>query len=54
MIHKTVSSYKRRVKSWRGTAYLKDETHVERVIRETWWLMFIPFYSRITIKETTI
>lgn len=54
MIRKTVSNYKRRVKSYRGIRYMRSETHTEQVLRETWWLLFIPLYSRITIEKTML
>lgn len=52
MIFKTVSNYRRARKSYRRK--YRDETHTEQVLRETWWLLFVPLYSRIVIEKTTL
>jgi len=53
MIRKTVKDYRRMVKTW-NRKYL-DEHHTERVMLETWWVLWIiPVYSRETIMATNI
>lgn len=45
MIRKTAKVFKRRALSWES-GYLTNESHVETVYRETWWLFgIIPLYS---------
>lgn len=52
MIRKTQRIFNRRVKSWPNDAF-PIHTHTERVLRETWWLLWtLPLYSRDTIQET--
>lgn len=51
MVTKTEKIYKRRSREW-GRGYAIDSTRVERVKRETWWLLFVPVYSRVTIIST--
>ena len=54
MIKKTISKFKRRVKTNPGQKF-NDAYHIERVLRETWWLFWIiPMYSRDTIEATNI
>lgn len=53
MISKTIKEYIRRVKSKNYGS--SKEYHVERVVKETWWLLwFIPIYSQETIISTNI
>lgn len=51
MIRKTVKEHKRFVKSWNDR---NKDKHIERVIIETWWFLFIPLYSRQTILATNL
>lgn len=52
MIRKTVRIFKRYAKTWRGNRIRKDDTHVESVVRETWWLFAVlPIYSREAIRD---
>lgn len=53
MIRKTVKHYKRYVRTFPGDKFRKDE-HREQVLKETFWLLFIPIYSRQTIVATSI
>lgn len=50
MIRKTVRIYQRRVRTWEGReslASIGKPHHVERVRRETWWLLWVvPVYTR--------
>ena len=53
MLRKTVRDYRRIVRTWNRK--YRDETHVERVVRETWWLLgIIPLYSSEKIVATNI
>lgn len=53
MIRKTLKEYKRLAKNWDGPNLLND-THSERVIKETWWFLFIPIYSREIIVSSNL
>lgn len=55
MFRKTERNYLRRVKTWPKRRYATiTEYHNERVLRETWWFLFIPMYSRERIKATNV
>jgi hypothetical protein len=54
VIHKTYTNYRRVVKSYRKSRLSRDDIHTEQVLRETWWLLFVPIWSRITIEKTTL
>lgn len=46
MIQKTVRQFRRRSRTW-ARGYATSEEHIERVKRETWWLLgVVPLYSR--------
>jgi len=54
MIRKTVKDFRRMVNSGEPTL-AGSKTHIERVCRDTWWLLgFIPLYSRDVIVATSI
>ena len=53
MIRKTDKRFKRRSKVW-ARGYATEETCVDVVRRETWWLAFIPLYVRETIIGNTM
>lgn len=48
MIRKTVRYFKRLSPSWDGpTKSQTTDEHIERILRETWWLFgVLPIYSR--------
>jgi hypothetical protein len=48
VISKTVRIYKRTAYSWQGSRRrISDDKHTEKVVKETWWLLWcIPLYSR--------
>jgi hypothetical protein len=54
MISKTVKVFKRNVKTWPDRK-MNEEMHTERVLRETWWLLWvIPVFSRDSIEASNI
>lgn len=54
MIRKTITIHKRYAKSWRRNHLRKDDRHIEQVVRETWWFLFIPLYSRDAVHTTNL
>jgi hypothetical protein len=52
LIRKTMKRQKRRSETW-PRRYYTEETHVEVVRVETWWLLFLPVYSK-TFIETSV
>lgn len=51
MVRKTVRIFKRLTKSWDEGG----ESHIEKVVRETWWLFgVIPLYSRDTVQTSNL
>lgn len=53
MIRKTMKQAKRRSRSWQGN-YRKEVEHVEVVMKETWWFIIIPIYTRHTITYSNL
>ncbi len=53
MIRKTATIKRRNVKTWRGDSF-KGVNHVEDFLRETWWFLFVPVYSRETIIKSNM
>jgi hypothetical protein len=54
MVYKTQRIFRRRVKTWPNDTS-ESIRHVERVRRDTWWLLgLVPIYSRETIIATNI
>jgi hypothetical protein len=51
MIRKTQSYLMRNVLTWRGK---RPGVHNERILKETWWFLFVPIYSRETIDATNL
>ena len=51
VIRKTVKNYKRMVPSF---THKNAGKHCEEVLREIWWFLFIPVYSREHILKSTI
>jgi hypothetical protein len=41
----------RNVLTWRGK---RPGVHNERILKETWWFLFVPIYSRETIDATNL
>jgi len=53
MLRKTVKEYRRMCKT--RNYGIANSRHIERVMKETWWLLWIiPMYSRETITATNI
>lgn len=46
MIRKSERQFRRRARTWNRSSAVSDR-HIERVLRQTWWLFgIIPLYSR--------
>ena len=50
-IRRTVKIFRRTAKTWeRG--YMRNDKHIEEVIRWTYWVLFIPVYSKEEYNRT--
>ena len=54
IINKTVKEYKRHMKSYASGFGNDSAKHWVRIIRTTYWFLFIPIYSSEKILTTTL
>lgn len=53
VIRKTAKAFYRHASNY-GRGYVSDTKHVEQILRETWWFLFVPLYTRDTITNTNM
>lgn len=56
MIYKTTTTFLRSCnrKGKKNNIFKSYPHHEDRVLKETWWFLFIPLYSKETILSTTL
>jgi hypothetical protein len=54
MIRKTVKDYMRFISDFEKGSRILKSTHTIRILRETWWFLFIPVYSREKILSSNL
>lgn len=53
LIKRTTRQFKRRVTSWQR-GYVTNDMHMEIIIRFTYWILFIPVYTKDEIFKSNL